>query len=62
MLLSLSRYEPHGDAEPMVGVAVRSRAHGAEVGVCAPPDFAEALAGVGAPPVASGVVPAGARL
>ena len=38
----------------MVGLAVRLRALGAEVRVCAPPDFAERLARVGAPPVPVG--------
>ncbi len=55
----LSTYESHGDLEPMVGLAVRLRALGAVVLVCAPPDFAELLARVGAPLVATGVMPAG---
>jgi vancomycin aglycone glucosyltransferase len=38
----------------MVGLAVQLRALGAEVRVCAPPDFAELLAGVGAPLVPVG--------
>jgi vancomycin aglycone glucosyltransferase len=58
-------------------LAVQSRARGAEVRVCAPPDFAELLAGVGVPaaqfdtvaaasedcdaPVATGVMPTGVR-
>jgi vancomycin aglycone glucosyltransferase len=33
----------------MVGLAVQLRALGAEVPVCAPPDFAELLAPVGVP-------------
>jgi vancomycin aglycone glucosyltransferase len=39
-----------------VGLAVRLRALGTEVRVCAPPDeeFAERLAGVGVPPVPAG--------
>ena len=40
--------------EPTVGLAVRLRALGAEVRVCAPPDFAELLARVGAPLVPVG--------
>ncbi len=62
MRVMLSTYESHGDLEPMVGLAVRSRALGAEVRRCAPPDFAEPLARVGVPLVATGVMPAGVRL
>jgi vancomycin aglycone glucosyltransferase len=64
MRVLLSTYESHGDLEPMVGPAVRSRALGAEVRRCAPPDFdfAEPLARVGVPLVAPGVMPAGVRL
>ena len=62
MRLLLSTYESHGDLEPMGGPAVRPRALGAEVRVWAPPDFAEPLARVGAPLVATGVMPAGVRL
>jgi vancomycin aglycone glucosyltransferase len=62
MRVLLSTYESHGDLEPMVGLAVRSRALGAEVRRCAPPDFAEPLARVGVPLVATGVMPAGVRL
>ena len=50
----LSTYGSRGDVEPMVGLAVRLRALGAEVQVCAPPDFAELLARVGAPLVPVG--------
>ena len=50
-----SAYGSRGDVEPVVGLAVRWRALGAEeVRVCAPPDFAELLARVGAPPVPVG--------
>ena len=42
------------DVEPTVGLAVRLRALGAEVRVCAPPDFAELLARVGGPLVPVG--------
>ncbi len=50
----LSAYESRGDVEPMVGLAVRLRALGAEVRVCAPPDFVELLARVGTPLVPVG--------
>jgi vancomycin aglycone glucosyltransferase len=52
----LSTYGSRGDVEPLVGLAVRLRASGAEVRVCAPPDeeFAELLAGVGVPLVPVG--------
>src|ERR687898_3369824 len=50
----LSTYESRGDVEPMVGLAVRLRALGAEMPVCAPPDFAELLARVGVPLVPVG--------
>ena len=54
MRVLLSTYESHGDVEPMVGLAVQLRALGAEMPVCAPPDFAELLARVGAPLVPVG--------
>ena len=55
MRVLLSTYESRGDVEPMVGLAVRLRALGAEVLVCAPPDFAEELlARVGVPLVPVG--------
>ena len=37
----LSTYGGRGDVGPLVGLAVRLRALGAEVRVCAPPDWAE---------------------
>ena len=48
MRVLLSTYGSRGDVEPMVGLAVQLRALGAEMRVCAPPDFAELLARVGA--------------
>jgi vancomycin aglycone glucosyltransferase len=52
----LSTYGSRGDVEPLVGLAVRLRALGAEVRVCAPPDeeFVKLLAGVGVPMVPVG--------
>jgi vancomycin aglycone glucosyltransferase len=52
----LSTYGSRGDVEPLVGLAVRLRALGAQVRVCAPPDedFAQRLAGVGVPLVPVG--------
>ncbi|MDT0268759.1 glycosyltransferase [Streptomyces sp. DSM 44915] len=49
MRVLLSTYGSRGDVEPVAGLAVRLRALGAEVRVCAPPDedFARRLAGVG---------------
>jgi vancomycin aglycone glucosyltransferase len=54
MRVLLSTHRSRGDAEPMVGLAVQLRALGAEVPVCAPPDFAELLARVGVPLVPVG--------
>ncbi|HUR00967.1 MAG TPA: glycosyltransferase [Nonomuraea sp.] len=56
MRVLLSTYGSRGDVEPLVGLAVRLRALGAEVRMCAPPDreFAELLAGVGVPLVPIG--------
>ena len=45
----LSTTETRGNVEPLLGLAVRLRALGAEVRVCAPPDCAERLAEVGVP-------------
>jgi vancomycin aglycone glucosyltransferase len=50
----LSTYGGRGDVEPLVGLAVRLRALGAEVRVCAPPDWAERLAQFGVPLVPIG--------
>ncbi|MEU1876210.1 glycosyltransferase [Streptosporangium sp. NPDC020072] len=49
MRVVLVTYGSRGDVEPMTGLAVRLRALGAEVRVCAPPDFAELLDDVGVP-------------
>ena len=54
MRVLLSTYGSRGDVEPMVGLAVRLRELGAEVRVCAPPDFAELLDGAGVPMVPVG--------
>jgi vancomycin aglycone glucosyltransferase len=54
MRVLLSTYGGRGDVEPLAGLAVRLRALGAEVRVCAPPDCAELLAGVGVPLVPVG--------
>ena len=53
----LSTCGSRGDVEPVVALAVQLRALGAEVRVCAPPDYA-AAEGCDAL-VATGVVPAG---
>ncbi|MGO1055204.1 glycosyltransferase [Crossiella sp. CA198] len=47
MRVLLSTYGSRGDVEPVLGLAVRLRELGAEVRVCAPPDFAERVAGAG---------------
>ncbi|SEE30718.1 glycosyltransferase [Streptomyces sp. Ag109_O5-10] len=49
MRVLLSTYGTRGDVEPLVALAVRLQALGAEVRMCAPPDaeFAERLAGIG---------------
>jgi vancomycin aglycone glucosyltransferase len=54
MRVLLSTYGSRGNVEPMVGLAVRLRALGADVRVCATPDFAERLAEVGVPLVPIG--------
>jgi vancomycin aglycone glucosyltransferase len=51
MRVALSTY---GDVEPMPGLAVQLRTLGAEVQVCAPPDFAELLGNVAVPLVPTG--------
>ncbi|MFG2226592.1 glycosyltransferase [Streptomyces sp. NPDC048644] len=54
MRVLLLAYGSRGDVEPMVGLAVSLRALGAEVQVCAPPDFTELLDGFGLPLVPLG--------
>ena len=44
MRVLLSTYDSRGGVEPLVGLAVRLRALGAQVRGCAPPDCAEQLA------------------
>ncbi len=53
MRVLLATYGSRGDVEPMVALAVRLRALGAQAQVCAPPDddFAELLTRVGVPMV-----------
>jgi vancomycin aglycone glucosyltransferase len=50
----LSTYGGRGDVEPLVALAVRLREFGAEVRVCAPPDWAERLTQVDVPLVPLG--------
>ena len=57
MRVLLSAYGSLGDVEPVVGLAVRLRALGAQVRVCAPPDCAAAEGSDAL--VATGVMPAG---
>ena len=54
MRVLLSTWGSRGDVEPMVALAVRLRALGTEVRVCAPPDFADLLARVDVPLVPVG--------
>ena len=54
MRVLLSTYGGRGDVEPLAGLAVRLRALGVEVRVCAPVDCAERLAEVGVPLVPVG--------
>ncbi|MFJ9455527.1 glycosyltransferase [Kitasatospora sp. NPDC101447] len=54
MRVLLVAYGSRGDVEPMLGLATALRDLGAEVRVCAPPDFAELSAGVGIPLVPLG--------
>ncbi len=54
MRVLLSTYGSRGDVEPMLGLAVQLRALGAQVRVCAPPNFAERVAEVGVELVPAG--------
>lgn len=54
MRVLLMAYGSRGDVEPMAGLGVQLKALGAEVRVCAPPDFADFLDGVGLPLVPIG--------
>ncbi|WP_066366493.1 glycosyltransferase [Herbidospora mongoliensis] len=47
MRVLLTTYGSRGDVEPLIGLALELRRLGAEVVVCAPPDFAPRLAEVG---------------
>ncbi|MEU4549160.1 glycosyltransferase [Nonomuraea dietziae] len=49
MRVVLVTYGSRGDVEPMTGLALQLQALGAEVRVCAPPDFAELLSSVDVP-------------
>jgi vancomycin aglycone glucosyltransferase len=65
MRLLLSTDGSRGDVEPMAGLAVQLRAlqeRGAAMPICAPPHFAELLARVGMPLVASGMMLSGGWL
>jgi vancomycin aglycone glucosyltransferase len=53
-MCGLLTYGSRGDVEPVVRLAVQLPTLGAEVRVCAPPDFAELLAGVGVPLMSTG--------
>jgi DNA helicase IV/UDP:flavonoid glycosyltransferase YjiC (YdhE family) len=50
----LSTYGSRGDVEPMVALAVRLQALGAQVRMCAPPNFTDLLARAGVPHVRVG--------
>jgi vancomycin aglycone glucosyltransferase len=50
----LTTYGSRGDVEPMVGLALSSRALGADILICMPADFAELPARGGAPLVTTG--------
>jgi len=54
MRVLLTTWGSRGDVEPIAALAVQLRALGADVRVCAPPDFADLLARVGVEMVPSG--------
>ena len=54
MRVLLSTWGSRGDVEPLLGLAVALRDRGADVRMCAPPDFAEQLARIDVPMVAAG--------
>lgn len=54
MRVLLSTWGSRGDVEPLLGLALELRAQGADVRMCAPPDFAERVAEVGVPFVTMG--------
>ncbi|WP_328608626.1 glycosyltransferase [Amycolatopsis sp. NBC_00345] len=47
MRVLLSTFGSRGDVEPLLALTMQLRSQGADVRVCAPPDFAELLAGAG---------------
>jgi len=54
MRVLLSTWGSRGDVEPLLGLAMALRELGAEVRMCAPPDFADLLARVGVPMMPAG--------
>jgi vancomycin aglycone glucosyltransferase len=54
MRVLLSTWGSRGDVEPLLGLAVALRELGADVRMCAPPDFADLSARVGVPMVPAG--------
>jgi vancomycin aglycone glucosyltransferase len=54
MRVLLSTWGSRGDVEPLLGLAVALQELGADVRMCAPPDFAEHAARVGVPMVPAG--------
>jgi vancomycin aglycone glucosyltransferase len=54
MRMLLSSWGSRGDVEPLLGLAVQLKAHGVDVRVCAPPDFAEHAARMDVSMIAAG--------